>query len=121
MFSLLIYLFLSFLFIILLTFCPFLLSIHLFFFFSFLLFHYSIYYGDKVDGGNDKQEKQGKGEKEGEEKSVKEGEKEEKEGEKAMQNSRAAVADQLCTSQISSASRLSECLQSKLKALKLIN
>lgn len=74
-----------------------------------------------MDGGNDKQEKV---EKEEEDKGVKgeTGDKEgEKEGEKAMQNSRAAVADQLCTSQISSASRLSECLQSKLNALKLIN
>ena len=73
-----------------------------------------------MDGGNDKQEKV---ENEEEDKGVKgeTGDKEgEKEGEKAMQNSRAAVADQLCTSQISSASRLSECLQSKLNALKLI-
>ena len=44
-----------------------------------------------------------------------------KEEEKAMGNSRAAVADQLSSSQCSSASRLSECLQAKLSALKSID
>lgn len=92
---------------------------------TLLFFHYSIYLHENVDAGKqEKEAKVEKVEKEGEEKEEKgenEGVKAEKEGEKAMQNSRAAVADQLCTSQISSASRLSECLQSKLNALKLFN
>ena len=52
----------------------------------------------------------------------KEGEEEEEKEEKIlMTNSRIAVADQLSSSQCSSASRLSECLQAKLNALKTIN
>ena len=96
-------------------------SFLLFFFPHFLFFHCFIFYRVEGDGGKDKQEKQEKGQKEGEDKEKKgekEGVKGEKAGEKAMQSSRAAVADQLCTSQVSSASRLSECLQSKLNALK---